>query len=32
MEDEIDYAWRLIDPVLQGWASENVLPLATYPQ
>ncbi len=28
--DEIDYAWRLIDPVLQGWASENAPPLATY--
>jgi glucose-6-phosphate 1-dehydrogenase len=28
--DEIEYAWRLIDPVLQGWASENVPPPATY--
>ena len=30
--DEIDYAWRLMDPVLQGWASENAPPLATYPR
>ncbi len=30
--DEIDYAWRLINPVLRGWEDGNSSPLATYPQ
>lgn len=28
--DEIEYAWRLIDPVLQGWAGADAPPLTTY--
>lgn len=29
--DEIEMAWRLIDPVLQGWESSEAPALATYP-
>ncbi len=28
--DGIETAWRLIDPILQGWASPEAPPLATY--
>lgn len=28
--DEIEYAWRLIDPVLSGWQSAVAPPLASY--
>ncbi|MCB0165049.1 MAG: glucose-6-phosphate dehydrogenase, partial [Anaerolineae bacterium] len=28
--DEIELAWRLIDPILQGWESEHAPPLAFY--
>jgi glucose-6-phosphate 1-dehydrogenase len=29
--DEIELAWRLIDPVLEGWHGEQAPPLAPYP-
>ncbi len=29
--DEIEMAWRLIDPVLQAWESREAPPLLTYP-
>ncbi|NIN95854.1 MAG: glucose-6-phosphate dehydrogenase [Anaerolineae bacterium] len=29
--DEIEMAWRLIDPVAEGWQSSNAPPLVTYP-
>ncbi len=29
--DEIEMAWRLIDPVVQGWESSEAPALATYP-
>jgi glucose-6-phosphate 1-dehydrogenase len=28
--DEIEYAWRLIDPVLRGWESATAPPVLTY--
>jgi glucose-6-phosphate 1-dehydrogenase len=28
--DGIETAWRLIDPILQGWASPEAPPLVTY--
>jgi glucose-6-phosphate 1-dehydrogenase len=28
--DEIELAWQLIDPILQGWSSPDVSPLAIY--
>lgn len=28
--DEIEWAWRLIDPVLEGWQTNNVPPLEAY--
>jgi glucose-6-phosphate 1-dehydrogenase len=28
--DELEAAWRLVDPVLHGWADQNALPLACY--
>ncbi|MEE9397821.1 MAG: glucose-6-phosphate dehydrogenase [Methylococcales bacterium] len=28
--DEVEYAWRIVDPVLQAWADENDT-IATYP-
>jgi glucose-6-phosphate 1-dehydrogenase len=28
--DEIDTAWRLMDPVIKGWESDGVPPLTTY--
>jgi glucose-6-phosphate 1-dehydrogenase len=29
--DSIDAAWRLLDPLLQGWEAQNEPPLETYP-
>ncbi len=29
--DEIEMAWRLIDPVVEGWQSSTAPPLVTYP-
>ncbi|TKJ29978.1 MAG: glucose-6-phosphate dehydrogenase [Chloroflexi bacterium B3_Chlor] len=29
--DEIEMAWRLIDPVVEGWESPDAPPLVTYP-
>lgn len=29
--DEIEWAWRLADPVLQAWEANSVPPLETYP-
>jgi glucose-6-phosphate 1-dehydrogenase len=29
--DEIEMAWRLIDPIVRGWESEKAPPLLTYP-
>jgi glucose-6-phosphate 1-dehydrogenase len=29
--DSIEAAWRLIDPVIQGWEEQNDPPLCTYP-
>ncbi len=29
--DEIQWAWRLVDPVLQGWEAPEAPPLVTYP-
>jgi glucose-6-phosphate 1-dehydrogenase len=28
--DELEAAWQLVDPILQGWMDQNVSPLATY--
>jgi len=28
--DEIEMAWRLVDPVVEGWQSSNAPPLVTY--
>jgi len=28
--DEIDMAWQLVDPVITGWETHNIPPLATY--
>ncbi|RME44582.1 MAG: hypothetical protein D6796_11620, partial [Caldilineae bacterium] len=28
--DEIELAWRLMDPILQGWETTGTPPLATY--
>ncbi len=28
--DEIEWAWRLVDPILTGWESEQAPPLETY--
>jgi glucose-6-phosphate 1-dehydrogenase len=28
--DELEAAWRLVDPILQGWADQNNPPLASY--
>ena len=28
--DEIEMAWRLMDPILQGWSSSQAPPLAVY--
>jgi glucose-6-phosphate 1-dehydrogenase len=30
--DEIEASWRLIDPVIKGWASPDAAPMATYPR
>jgi glucose-6-phosphate 1-dehydrogenase len=30
--DEIERAWELIDPILQGWESQDAPPLVTYEQ
>jgi glucose-6-phosphate 1-dehydrogenase len=30
--DEIEGAWRLIDPIVQGWESREAPPLAVYPR
>jgi len=30
--DGIEAAWRVIDPVLQGWTNTNVSPLVSYPK
>ena len=29
-DDEVEFAWRIIDPILNGWASEQAPPMATY--
>jgi glucose-6-phosphate 1-dehydrogenase len=29
--DEIEMAWRLIDPIVEGWESSDAPPLITYP-
>ena len=29
--DGIEAAWRVIDPVIDGWMSSNVSPLYSYP-
>ncbi len=28
--DEIETAWKLIDPIIQGWESSDTVPLVTY--
>jgi len=28
--DEIEWAWQLIDPIVQGWESPDAPPLTTY--
>jgi glucose-6-phosphate 1-dehydrogenase len=30
--DEIQWAWRLVDPVIQGWQTPQAPPLVTYPR
>jgi glucose-6-phosphate 1-dehydrogenase len=30
--DEIQWAWRLVDPVIRGWATPDAPPLVTYPR
>ncbi len=30
--DEIDLAWQLIDPIQQGWETDQAPPLVTYPR
>jgi glucose-6-phosphate 1-dehydrogenase len=29
--DEIQWAWRLVDPVIRGWEAPEAPPLVTYP-
>jgi glucose-6-phosphate 1-dehydrogenase len=30
--DEIQWAWRLVDPVIQGWRTPQAPPLVSYPR
>jgi glucose-6-phosphate 1-dehydrogenase len=30
--DEIEWAWRLVDPVIEGWQTPQAPPLVTYPR
>ena len=29
--DEVEAAWRVIDPILQAWQDDPGVPMATYP-